>query len=91
MQPDHDQVLIKPAVTVIQEPRVPELSSILIIGERRTAMFNNGDEKKVGDTIAGHIVKRIEPSYVILERAGKEHILKLPTVGELVITPAKEE
>lgn len=91
MQPDSYRVTAKPVVKVTPEPKTPTLSSILIIGNVRAAIFSNGEEKKVGDTITGYTVKTIEPTFVVLQRGSKEKTLALSTAGELVITPAKEE
>ncbi|TCS43182.1 hypothetical protein [Reinekea marinisedimentorum] len=91
MQPDNYQITVKPVVKAAPVPKAPELTSILIIGNIRTAIFSNGEEKKIGETIAGYTVKTIEPTYVVLLRAGKEKTLALSTAGELVIQPANEE
>lgn len=92
MQPDYYQPQTKTVKRAAPAPAVPELRSILIIGNYRTAVFNSDStEKQIGESISSYRIIQIEPDYVVLERNGKQTTLKLSTTGELQIMPAKGE
>lgn len=80
----------KPVQTVTQ-PSLPALTSTLIIGDYRVAVFTRGRERTEGQRINGYRVIRIEPDYVVVEQGNKKVTLKIKSVGALSITPASKE
>lgn len=72
-------------------PSLPTLSDVLIIGDYRSATFNESQTLNEGDTINGYQLVEIHPQYVLLERRGNITAVELPVVGSLQISPAIEE
>ncbi|TXR54302.1 hypothetical protein [Reinekea thalattae] len=94
MRPDTGKPAVTPTqkpTAVVSAPALPTLSSILIIGDYRVAVFTRGRERTIGQRINGYTVVQIEPEYIVMKQGTREVTLKIKSRGALSITPAGKE
>jgi hypothetical protein len=95
MRPDPAAQTVKPAVTktptVVRAPRLPVLEGVVIIGDYRKAIFQGGQELRVGEQISGYTLSVIEAQFVQLKRGNAIRTLSIKTSGDFKITPTKED
>ncbi len=95
MQPDNITAT-KPATSTnkpiaAKTVRWPALSSVIIIGEYRKAIFSNTWELNLGESRSGFKLISVEADHVVLQYGNTRKQINLSTLGETKITPVVEE
>lgn len=72
-------------------PALPRLSSIVIIGDLRKAVFNTDQEIALGESINGYRLINLDNQTATLQRGSVTRTLTITTPGEFTLLPVNEE